>query len=104
MDVKELRDLRGSELSEQIATLRKDLLGLRFANATGELEDTAGLGRTRRDLARALTVARERQRRGGRSPRAAQHAAARDAAAHEGAAHEGAPQQAPAQDAAAQDS
>lgn len=49
-----------SELSEQISTFRKDLFGLRFANATGELEDTAGIRRARRDLARALTVARER--------------------------------------------
>ena len=48
------------ELVEQIATFRKDLFGLRFANATGELEDTAGVGRTKRDLARALTIARER--------------------------------------------
>ena len=30
------------ELAEQITTLRKDLFGKRFANATGELEDTAG--------------------------------------------------------------
>jgi len=40
--------------------LRKEVFGLRFANATGELDDTAGLGRAKRDLARALTVARER--------------------------------------------
>lgn len=58
---KDMRDMSAEELSEQIATLRKDLFGLRFANATGELEDTAGLGRTKRDLARALTVARERE-------------------------------------------
>jgi len=48
------------ELAEQITTLRKDLFGKRFANATGELEDTAGVRRARRELARALTVARER--------------------------------------------
>ncbi len=48
------------ELTEQIVTLRKDVFGLRFANATGELEDTAGLGRSKRDLARALTIASER--------------------------------------------
>jgi large subunit ribosomal protein L29 len=59
MDAKELRDLPPHELVEHIATLRKDLFGLRFANATGELEDTAGIGRAKRDLARALTVARE---------------------------------------------
>jgi large subunit ribosomal protein L29 len=59
MKAKEMRDLAQDELKEQITTLRKDLFGLRFANATGELEDTASLRRTKRDLARALTVARE---------------------------------------------
>jgi large subunit ribosomal protein L29 len=57
---KELRDMPDDELVEHIATVRKDLFGLRFANATGELEDTANLGRTRRELARSLTVARQR--------------------------------------------
>jgi large subunit ribosomal protein L29 len=61
MDAKDLRDMREDELAQQIATLRKDLFGRRFAHATGELEDTAGLRRIRRDLARALTVARERE-------------------------------------------
>jgi len=48
------------ELLEHIATARKDLFGVRFSNATGELEDTASLPRLRRDIARALTIARER--------------------------------------------
>ncbi len=61
MNAKEMRDLERGELDKQIATLRKDLFGLRFANATGELEDTAGIARAQRDLARALTVARERE-------------------------------------------
>jgi large subunit ribosomal protein L29 len=60
MKAKELRDMTDNQLAEQIAKLRKDLLGLRFANATGELENTAGLGHTKRDLARAVTVAHER--------------------------------------------
>ena len=60
MDAREIRDLQDVELNERIATMRKDLFGLRFANATGELDDTAGIARARRDLARALTVARER--------------------------------------------
>jgi len=55
------------ELAEQITTLRKDLFGKRFANATGELEDTAGVRKARRDLARALTVARERDAAAGHS-------------------------------------
>jgi large subunit ribosomal protein L29 len=60
MQAKEIRDMEDSELAKHVAALRKDLFGLRFANATGELDDTAGVGRAKRDLARALTVARER--------------------------------------------
>jgi large subunit ribosomal protein L29 len=58
---KDLRDLPETELGEHITTTRRDLFGLRFQNATGELENTAGLRASRRALARALTVARERQ-------------------------------------------
>jgi large subunit ribosomal protein L29 len=61
MDAKEIRDLQDKELGKRIATLRKDLFGLRFANATGELDDTARMGHAKRDLARTLTVARERE-------------------------------------------
>jgi large subunit ribosomal protein L29 len=60
MKAKEMRDLEDSELTKQIGVLRKEVFGLRFANATGELDDTAGLGRAKRELARALTVAHER--------------------------------------------
>ena len=57
---KDLRDLQDEELREQIATSRKDVFGLRFQHATGELENTAGLSRAKRELARALTVAHQR--------------------------------------------
>ena len=57
---KELRDMPNDELAEHIATVRRDLFGLRFQHATGELENTAGLRAVKRELARALTVARER--------------------------------------------
>lgn len=60
MNAKEMRDLAQDEMREHITKLRKDLMGLRFANATGELDDTASLGRTKRELACALTVAHER--------------------------------------------
>jgi large subunit ribosomal protein L29 len=60
MNAKELRDLRDDELEEQIKTARRELFGLRFQLATGELENTAGVGSAKRDLARALTIARER--------------------------------------------
>jgi large subunit ribosomal protein L29 len=60
MQAKEFRDIEDGELAKKVAELRKEVFGLRFANATGELDDTAGVARARRDLARALTVARER--------------------------------------------
>jgi large subunit ribosomal protein L29 len=61
MQAKEMRDMEPGELAKQIAVLRKEVFGLRFSNATGELDNTAGVGRAKRDLARALTVARERE-------------------------------------------
>ena len=69
MKAREIRDMADAELDKHVATLRKDVFGMRFSNALGELEDTAGLGRARRDLARALTVARERTLTIGREQR-----------------------------------
>ena len=60
MDARAIRDLDDKELAKHLAEMRKEVFGLRFSNATGELDDTAALGRAKRDLARALTVARER--------------------------------------------
>jgi large subunit ribosomal protein L29 len=60
MKASEIRDLDDAELTKRVSELRKEVFGLRFANATGELDDTAAMGRAKRDLARALTVAGER--------------------------------------------
>ena len=60
MKTKDLRDLSNDELVEHIRTQRRDAFGLRFQHATGELENTSGLSSSKRDLARALTIARER--------------------------------------------
>ena len=57
----DLRDFSDVELTEHIATARKELFGLRFQHATGELDNTATLNRAKREIARALTVARERE-------------------------------------------
>ena len=60
MTGRELRDLQDDELVEHIRTQRREVFGLRFQLATGELENTAGVSTAKRDLARALTVARQR--------------------------------------------
>jgi large subunit ribosomal protein L29 len=57
----DLRDLSDTELREHIHTARRELFGLRFQHATSELENTAGLKRAKREVARALTIARERE-------------------------------------------
>jgi large subunit ribosomal protein L29 len=56
----ELRDMTEQELREHIKNARRELFGLRFQHATGELENTAGLGHAKQEIARALTIARER--------------------------------------------
>jgi large subunit ribosomal protein L29 len=60
MKAGDLRDLSDTELSEHIATARRELFGLRFQHATGELDNTAGLRHAKREVARALTIAHER--------------------------------------------
>ena len=60
MKPRELRELDDKGLLEHIRTQRRELFGLRFSHATGELENTAGLRTAKRELARALTIARQR--------------------------------------------
>jgi large subunit ribosomal protein L29 len=60
MKASELRDLDDKGLREHLATSRRELFGLRLQHATGELENTAGLQSAKREVARALTVARQR--------------------------------------------
>jgi large subunit ribosomal protein L29 len=61
MTAAELRDMSDADLREYLRTARRELFGLRFQHATGELDNTASLGRAKREVARALTVARERE-------------------------------------------
>ena len=60
MTSKEMRDLSNEELIDHVRTQRREVFGLRFQHATGELENTAGIKASKRDLARALTIALER--------------------------------------------
>ena len=60
MRAREVHDLADPQLVEAVGNARQELFNLRFQHATGQLEDTAALGRAKRDLARGLTVARQR--------------------------------------------
>jgi large subunit ribosomal protein L29 len=52
--------LGDQDLVQAIKDAREETFNLRFRHATGELENSAGLRESRRDMARLLTVARER--------------------------------------------
>ncbi|MBT9258969.1 MAG: 50S ribosomal protein L29 [Clostridiales bacterium] len=61
MKAEELRELTDEELERKIRDLKAELFNLRFQKATGQLENPMRLRDVRRDIARALTVRRERQ-------------------------------------------
>ena len=59
MKAKELRELSVVELEERAKETGQELFNLRFQKATGQLGNTAMIGKTKRDLARVKTVIRE---------------------------------------------
>jgi large subunit ribosomal protein L29 len=56
----EAHALGDQDLVQALKDAREDAFNLRFRHATGELDDTAGLRESRRNLARLQTIARER--------------------------------------------
>ncbi|MGA1844665.1 MAG: 50S ribosomal protein L29 [bacterium] len=60
MRADEFRDLSDEELSHKEADLREDLFKLNYQLATGQLENKARVRQVKRDIARLLTVCRER--------------------------------------------
>jgi large subunit ribosomal protein L29 len=60
MKASEVHALSDQDLVQALKEAREETFNLRFRHATGELENTAGLGEARRDVARLVTIARER--------------------------------------------
>jgi large subunit ribosomal protein L29 len=59
MDLKELRQLTGAELSEKAKQLTQELFNLRFQMGTGRLENPMQIRKTKRSIAQVKTVLRE---------------------------------------------
>jgi len=59
MKAKEFRELSERELVEKERDLKEELFNLRFQKATGQLGNTAIIGKTKKDLARVKTIIRE---------------------------------------------
>ncbi|MDE2902770.1 MAG: 50S ribosomal protein L29 [Chloroflexota bacterium] len=56
----QFRDLSDEELETRVAETKEELFRLRVQHATLQLADTSQLRQVRRDIARMLTVQRER--------------------------------------------
>jgi len=56
----EAHNLKDDELVAKLIDAKEEAFNLRFRKATGELENTARVGEAKRDIARLLTVARQR--------------------------------------------
>lgn len=57
----EFRELSDDDLAARLDESRQELFNLRFRHATGQLDNTARLNQVRKDVARLLTLARERE-------------------------------------------
>ncbi|MGD8313808.1 MAG: 50S ribosomal protein L29 [Syntrophobacterales bacterium] len=62
MKASEFRELSVEELEVKEKELAEALFNLKFQHATGQLDNTAQLKRTRRDIARVNTVLGEKRR------------------------------------------
>ena len=60
MKAVEVHNLEDAQLVEFADNARKELFNLRFQHATGQLENTARMSTAKKELARGLTVARQR--------------------------------------------
>ncbi len=61
MKTSEIRKLESAEILEKVKESKKELLNLRIKNATGSLEKTSQLREKKKDIARMLTVLKERE-------------------------------------------
>lgn len=55
------QDLADGELFEKLDQAKEELFNLRFQHVTGQLENTARLGKVRKQIARVNTELRERE-------------------------------------------
>lgn len=60
MKAGEIRDLSIEEMQGKVTDLKQELFNLRFRHGAGELENPQRMKQIRRDVARVLTIIRER--------------------------------------------
>ena len=57
----EFKTLTVDQLDEELVKLKKEQFNLRFQRASGQLENTARVRVVRRDIARLMTMARQKR-------------------------------------------
>ena len=67
MKAADARAMTVDQLDDEVLKLKKEQFNLRFQRATGQLENTSRVRVVRRDIARMLTIAR--QKRTGEEPK-----------------------------------
>ena len=68
MKASDARAMTVDQLDDEVLKLKKEQFNLRFQRATGQLENTSRVRQVRRDVARMMTIAK--QKRSGEAPKA----------------------------------
>lgn len=61
MKAKEIREMNADELAGRLKELKSELLNLRFQLAVNQLDNPHRIEDTKRDIARVLTIIREKK-------------------------------------------
>ena len=56
----DIRAMSTDQMNDELANLKKEQFNLRFQRATGQLENTGRIRQVRRDIARIMTVSRQK--------------------------------------------
>lgn len=61
MNASKMRELTAAELTERLDGYKEELFNLRFRMATNQLDNSARIGHVKKNIARILTVMRDRE-------------------------------------------
>ena len=61
MKAAEFRDMTLDQLDDQLVKLKKEQFNMRFQRASGQLENSSRIRVIRRDIARVMTVAKQKR-------------------------------------------
>jgi len=61
MKTKEFREMTTEELQDKLKNLKSELFNLRFSHATGQLTNPMMLNTLKKDIAKVMTILRERE-------------------------------------------